>query len=212
MWKWMGLSLRKNHLLRYWGWLSLLNWIGALKLSILLKLPKRILEPWFALWSSFLLKLLCIYINLPYCHVWNPVVMPGLVRAPSCFLELLDKLQKRICRTAGPSLPASLKPLVIRWNVASLSFFYGYYFQAPKFLALVIIIYHYCNLDLAVMIAKIVQNVIVTIVFGPVFGYTTSSMVILKSNSFKGCFNLATFYDFQNFCQDKVESLWTNKI
>ena len=57
------------------------------------------------------------------------------------------------------------------------------------------------------MIAKIVQNVIVTIVFGPVFGYTTSSMVILKSNSFKGCFNLATFYDFQNFCQDKVESL-----
>ena len=209
MWKWMGLSLSKNHLLRYWGWLALLNWIGALKLSILLKLPKRILEPWFALWSSFLLKLLCIYINLPYCHVWNPVVMPGLVRAPSCFLELLDKLQKRICRTARPSLPASLKPLVIRWNVASLSFFYGYYFQAPKFLSLAIIIYHYCNLDLAVTIAKIVQNVIVTIVFG---FYTTSSMVILKSNSFKGCFNLATFYDFQNFCQDKVESLWTNKI
>ena len=28
IWKWMGLFLRKNHLLRYWAWLSLLNWIG----------------------------------------------------------------------------------------------------------------------------------------------------------------------------------------
>ena len=25
MWKWMGLFLRKNHLLRWWGWPSLLN-------------------------------------------------------------------------------------------------------------------------------------------------------------------------------------------
>ena len=30
MWKQMDLSLRKNHLLRCWGYLSLLNWIGAL--------------------------------------------------------------------------------------------------------------------------------------------------------------------------------------
>ena len=56
MWKWMGLFLRKNHLLRCWGWLSLLNWIGALTLSLLLKLPPRKLEPWFALWSFFLLR------------------------------------------------------------------------------------------------------------------------------------------------------------
>ena len=28
-----------------------------------------------------------------------------------CFLELLDKLEKRICRTVGPSLAASLEPL-----------------------------------------------------------------------------------------------------
>ena len=33
MWKWMGLFLRKNHLLRCWGWLSLPNWIEALTLS-----------------------------------------------------------------------------------------------------------------------------------------------------------------------------------
>ena len=37
------------------------------------------------------------------CHVW--------AGAPSCYSELLDKLQKRICRTVGPSLAASLEPL-----------------------------------------------------------------------------------------------------
>ena len=41
MWKWIGLFLRKNHLLRYRGWPSLLNWIGALSLSRLQKLPPR---------------------------------------------------------------------------------------------------------------------------------------------------------------------------
>ena len=48
------------------------------------------------------------------CHVW--------AGAPSCYLELLDKLQKRICRTVGPSLAASLEPLAHR-NVANLSLF-----------------------------------------------------------------------------------------
>ena len=37
------------------------------------------------------------------CHVWTG--------SPSCYLELLDKLRKRICRTVGPSLAASLEPL-----------------------------------------------------------------------------------------------------
>ena len=41
MWKWMGLLLRKNHLLRIWGWVSVLNWIRALTLSLLLKLRPR---------------------------------------------------------------------------------------------------------------------------------------------------------------------------
>ena len=47
------------------------------------------------------------------CQVWTG--------APSCYLELLDKLQKRICRIVGPSLAASLEPLAHRRNVASLS-------------------------------------------------------------------------------------------
>ena len=55
-----------------------------------------------------------------YYHVW--------AGAPSCYLELLDKLQKRICRTVGPSLVASLEPLGHHRNVASLSLFYRYYF------------------------------------------------------------------------------------
>ena len=54
------------------------------------------------------------------CHVW--------VGAPSCYLELLDRLQKQICRTVGPSLAASLEPLAHHRNVASLYLFYRYYF------------------------------------------------------------------------------------
>ena len=41
-----------------------------------------------------------------FCHVW--------VDTPSCHLELLVKLQKRICRTAGPALAACLEPLAHR--------------------------------------------------------------------------------------------------
>ena len=54
------------------------------------------------------------------CHVW--------AGDPSCYLELLDKLQKRICRTLGPSLAASLEPLAHRRNATSLSLFYRHYF------------------------------------------------------------------------------------
>ena len=53
------------------------------------------------------------------CHVW--------VGAPSYCLELLDELQKRICRTVGASLATSLEPLDHRQNVASLSLFYRYH-------------------------------------------------------------------------------------
>ena len=37
------------------------------------------------------------------CQIW--------AGAPSCYLDLLDKLQKRICRIVGPSLAPSLEPL-----------------------------------------------------------------------------------------------------
>ena len=126
MWKWVGLFFRNNYLLRCWGRLSFLNWIGALTLSLLLKLYLRKLEPWFVLWSFFLLRLPCIYKStiMPCkeycCHVW--------AGTPSCYLKLLDKLQKRIYRTFSPSLAASLEPLAHCCNVASLSLFYRYCF------------------------------------------------------------------------------------
>ena len=53
------------------------------------------------------------------CYVW--------AGAPSWYLKLLDKLQKRICRTVGPSVAAYLESLAHRRNVASLSLFYRYY-------------------------------------------------------------------------------------
>ena len=53
------------------------------------------------------------------CPIWSG--------APDC-LELLDRLQKQICRTFGSSLAASLEPLGHCQNEASLSLFYMYFF------------------------------------------------------------------------------------
>ena len=55
-----------------------------------------------------------------YCHVW--------AGSPIYYLELLNKLQKRTCRTVGPSLAASLEPLAHCRNVGSSSLSYRYYF------------------------------------------------------------------------------------
>ena len=58
---------------------------------------------------------------MEYCfHVWAGV--------PSCYLALLDKLQKWLCRTISPSLATSFEPLAHCRNVASLSLFCRYYF------------------------------------------------------------------------------------
>ena len=53
------------------------------------------------------------------CFIW--------AGAPSCYLELLYKLQKQICRTLGPSLGVPREPLAHCRNVAGLSLFYRYY-------------------------------------------------------------------------------------
>ena len=47
------------------------------------------------------------------CYVW--------AGAPSSYLQSLDKLQKKIYRTADPSLAASFEPSAHHRNVASLS-------------------------------------------------------------------------------------------
>ena len=58
---------------------------------------------------------------MEYCwHVW--------AGTPNCYLNLLVKLQKRICWTIGSSLAATLEPLARRLNVAHFSLFCKYYF------------------------------------------------------------------------------------
>ena len=47
---------------------------------------------------------------------------------PSCYLETLGEVQKRICRAVGPSLADSLETLAHRRNVASFSLFYRHNF------------------------------------------------------------------------------------
>ena len=44
---------------------------------------------------------------------------------PSCYLELLDQLQKRTCRIVSPSLAVSLESLTHCQNVASVSLFWS---------------------------------------------------------------------------------------
>ena len=114
-----GSVLKKNHLLRSWGWLSILNWIGALTLSQLLNLPSRKLEPWFVLWSFFLLRLLCISINLPYSHAWNTVVTSRLV-------SLVATWDYQISYKNG--YVGLLVLHLQRRNGASLRFFFRHYF------------------------------------------------------------------------------------
>ena len=85
--------------------------IGALTRSVKFLSPEVALYPFKS----------TIWPCMEYCcHVW--------AGTPSYYLELLDKLQKRICRTDGHSLAASPEPLGHRRNVASLSLFYRYYF------------------------------------------------------------------------------------
>ena len=54
------------------------------------------------------------------CHV--------LAGVPYCYLEMLDKLQKQICRAVSPLLAASLELLAHWQNVTNLHLFYRYYF------------------------------------------------------------------------------------
>ena len=63
-----------------------------------------------------------------YTSTIRPYMEYVLAGSPSSYLDLLDKLQKRICRIVGPSLAASLEPLAHRRNVTSLRLFNRYYF------------------------------------------------------------------------------------
>ena len=124
----MGLFLRKNYLLRYWGstFSSKLDW-GSYIISIAKTASKKI--GGLICSVKFLSCEAALYLHkstippcMEYCcHIWAV--------APSCYLELLEKLQKWTCRTVIPSFATSLEHLACCWNVASLSLFYRYYFS-----------------------------------------------------------------------------------
>ena len=54
----------------------------------------------------------------------------SLGRFPETRLLFFLALHKRICRTVVPLLAASCEPLAHRWNIATVSLFYRYYFGA----------------------------------------------------------------------------------
>ena len=118
----MDLFLRKNHLLRCLNISSKLEW-GSYIISVAKSDSKKIgalirsmkfLSPEVAL--HFYKSTICPCMEC-CCHL--------LAGAPSCYLELLDKLRKQICRIVGPSLAASVEPLAHRRNVTSLVFSIG---------------------------------------------------------------------------------------
>ena len=119
----MGLFLRKNHPLGL-TFSSKLDW-GSYIISIAKTASRKIgaLIRSMKFLSPEVAPYLCKSIICPWieycCHVCAGV--------PNRFLELLDKLQKGICRTVGRSFAASLELLACR-NVASLSLLYRYYF------------------------------------------------------------------------------------
>ena len=55
-----------------------------------------------------------------YCHVWTGAL--------SCYLNMLDKLQKLVCKTVNATVAASLEPLCHCQAVASFSSSFEYYF------------------------------------------------------------------------------------
>ena len=60
---------------------------------------------------KFLCPEVALYLYKSTIRLYMEYCCHFLTGAPNCYLELLDKLEKRICRTAGPYLVVSLKPL-----------------------------------------------------------------------------------------------------
>ena len=89
-------TLPKDHPLRWWSWLSLQNWTWAFTLLLLLKLilGKLLLDCFYEVSFPEVAKYYksTIWLCIQSCyHIW--------AGAPSCYLEFMVKLQKRICRS-----------------------------------------------------------------------------------------------------------------
>ena len=111
---WNGLklsSLKFNFKFNFWIWVR--GSRHSRELCVMWKFGALICSTKFVFYLSKSTLKSC----MEYCyHVW--------VCASSCYLHMLDKLQKWDCRTVGPSLSTYHEQLVGRClNVASLSLF-----------------------------------------------------------------------------------------
>ena len=80
--KWLGLFLKKNHLLKTWGCFSVLNWIWTLSFSLLLKYHQK---NWSldSFYEVFFFAEVAQYLYKSTiwncCHAWDG--------PPNCYLE-----------------------------------------------------------------------------------------------------------------------------
>ena len=141
------------------------------------------------------------------CHVWAVTL--------SSYSEMLDKLQKRICRTVVPSLTASLEPLDHGRNIASLSLFYKYYFSRSlsELAQLVLLSYsrrrfsHYSDRlhDFSITIPRCYKDVCVNSFFSRAARLWSSFLI----ECFPLTFYLSGFKSRINRLLSSVGSFWT---
>ena len=79
--------------------------------------PMRFPLCYLRLYYKFTIKLCTIYC----CNVWGGV--------PFCYLNMLGKIEKWVCKTVGPELIFSLDILAHFWNLISISLLYKVYFE-----------------------------------------------------------------------------------
>ena len=104
-----------------------MNWIGVPYIISIAETASKKFGPLICS-MKFLFAKVFLYFYKPtirppseYCfHVW--------AGAPSCYLELIDKLKNRICRVVGLSLAACRESWGHCLNVVSLSLLSRYYF------------------------------------------------------------------------------------
>ena len=136
---------------------------------------------------------------------WNPEA-----GAPSCYLELVDKLQNWICRTVGLSLAAFLEPWAHCPNVASFSLFYKYCLgRCSSELAQVVAIPYSQGSLLAILIDCM-------IFLSPFLNVTRMSMSTVSTvpkplyRHLKSCWD-TTVGTTHSFCNEK-EVLWYMEV
>ena len=118
-----GLVLEENSFFKMLGLTSFCNLDWASYIISIAKLGSKNIG---ALIHSmrFLYLEVALYLYISTIRPYTEYCCQIRVVAHSCYLDLLGKLQKQICRFVGPSLAASLEPLGHRRNVDSLILFY----------------------------------------------------------------------------------------